>query len=59
MIKLTTTYGTPVWVNPSFIASMVEDACGSAVFIAMDGNPTYVREKPEDILSKIQSIKEQ
>ena len=58
LIKLTTNYGSSIWVNPFFIASIVPDKRGSAVFIATDSNPTFVVESPEEITSLIKSIEE-
>lgn len=58
LIKLTTNYGSSIWVNPFFIASIAPDKNGSALFIATDANPTYVKESPEEIVSLIKSIEE-
>lgn len=53
LIKLQGLYA-PVWVNPTYIASIAIGAYGSDVFMANDAVPILVKEKPEDILQKIQ-----
>lgn len=56
LIRLNAEYDSPLWVNPCFIASIAPNKKGSAVFIATDANPVYVKESPEEIISLIQSI---
>ena len=58
LIKLTTVNGKRFWVNPQYIASMVDDeGGGTAIYVANDSDPVIVKEPPETIIQKISIIK--
>ena len=44
-----------IWVNPEYISSFTAAGRGSALFMANDHVPVLVKEKPEEILTLIQS----
>ena len=44
-----------LWVNPEYISSFTSAGKGSALFMANDHVPVIVKEKPEEILTLIQS----
>lgn len=54
LIKLEGLYG-PIWVNPNYISSISPGNIGSLVFMANDCNGFNVKEKPEEIITLINS----
>lgn len=44
-----------LWINPEYMSSLTAEGIGSAVFMANDNVPVLVKEKPEEILTLIQS----
>lgn len=59
LIKLTVRDGRDIYVNPDYIASFSKEyseALFTSLWIAHDTEPVYVKETPEDIISKITEL---
>ena len=56
LIKLNTIYGRFVWINPAYISSIATNEGQTWVYIGNDTYPVIVRESPEAIIEKIESL---
>lgn len=56
MIKLNQFGGSPIWVNPSYIASIGYAKDGARVYVANDSVPLITKETPEEILKLIAEV---